>query len=131
MSEQNDLNPQEPGAIPGVDQDKLQALADGEVGDLVEALDGLDDNELNQLAALERQGKARTIALGAIAREQQQRAEGDDTDSQANANPHEPIGDNQSYSDMHAHEVDPSKLTGPVLTLDGWVLPTPRANPEG
>ncbi len=131
MSEQNDLNPQEPGAIPGVDSDKLQALADGEVGDLVEALDGLDDKELDQLAAIERQGRARTIALGAIAREQQQRADGDGSDPQSNANPHEPIGDNQSYADMHARDVDPSKLAGPVLTLDGWVLPTPRANPEG
>lgn len=27
------------------------------------------------------------------------------------------------YAKMKAHEVDAKSLTGPVLTLDGWVVP--------
>ena len=131
MSDPSDLTPQEPGAIPGVDGDKLTALADGNVGDLVEALDSLDENELSQLEAIERQGKARTTALGAIARERQQREEAANGGPQSEAQAHEPIGDDQSYAHMRASEVDQSKLTGRVLTADGWIMPPPSANPEG
>jgi hypothetical protein len=127
-----DLTPQEPGAISGVDDSKLAALAEGNVGDLVEALDTLTDLELEQLAVLEQQGKARTTALGAITREQQQRAVAADHPADAEpANDKTPLGDPASYAQMHAHEIDATKLTSPVLTLDGWLLPRPSANPEG
>lgn len=29
------------------------------------------------------------------------------------------------YRNMRAHEVDPHKITSPVLTLDGYVCPAP------
>lgn len=29
----------------------------------------------------------------------------------------------RNFRDMHAHEIDPTTLTAPVLTKDGWVCP--------
>ncbi len=30
------------------------------------------------------------------------------------------------YARMHAADIDPDTLTAPVLSLDGWVIPTPK-----
>lgn len=47
----------------------------------------------------------------------------------ANAPAAQPTG---SYRDMRADQVDPAKLTAPVLTKDGWVCPSqPPAVPAG
>jgi hypothetical protein len=124
-----DLTPQEPGVIAGLDQSKLEALAEGAVGDLNDELVNLTDDELVQLAGIEEQGKARTVAMGAILREQEHRK----ADSLLTlSEPEESaasIGDRDSYANMRADEIDPSKLSGPVLTLSGWLLPAPKASP--
>lgn len=120
---------QEPGAIAALDHSKLEALVDSTVSDLVEALDGLDDLELEQLSVLETAGKGRTTALGAIAREQERRAL--DADMPAESPAETPnVGDATSYAQMRAAEIDSRVLVSPVLTLDGWLLPTPKAQPE-
>lgn len=31
-----------------------------------------------------------------------------------------------AYKDMHAHEIDASTLTAPVMTKDGWLCPPPH-----
>lgn len=126
----DDLKVQEPGTNPAVDGGKLEALADGNVGDLVEALDELDDAEIEQLLAIETAGKARTTALGAIQREIDRRAGPKDDEPKAEDGP-TPIGDAETYARMRAREVDPSKLERPVLTLDGWVCPHPSAVAQG
>lgn len=126
----DDLKVQEPGTNPTVDGGKVEALAEGTVGDLAEALDSLDDAELEQLLRVETAGKARTTALGAIQREIDRRAEpspGAEPEAQQRA----PIGDAQTYAQMRASEVDPTKLTAPVLTRDGWVCPHPSAQAQG
>lgn len=127
-----DLTPQEPGDLPSVDNDRIQAIADGNVGDLAEALDALDDTELEQLHAAELRGKARSTALGAIVREQERRqveAEHPPTGDPGAAAP-APVGDDVSYAHMRAAEIDPRGLERPVLSRDGWVLPLPSARPE-
>lgn len=127
-----DFIPQEPGVAPDTDTAKLNALAEGNVGDLVEALDALTDDEISQLHLLEMAGKHRTTALGAIQRELQQRAanaNAPETDPEP-AHAPSPVGDANSYAHMHAREIDATKLKSPVLTLDGWLLPNPSASPE-
>lgn len=130
MSTKN-LTPQEPGVLPTVEVNKIDAIVEGTVGDLVEAIDSLGDDELTQLHATESMGKARTTALGAILREQQRR-ETDGAPLEAiEGTSKASLGDSESYARMHANEVDPRSLTAPVLTLDGWVLPAPVAIPLG
>lgn len=127
---QPNLTPQEPGDLEVVDNGKIDALADGNVGDLVEALEALDDVELEQILAAEQRGKSRSTALSAIQREQDRRkvdAENPETPA-SNASP---IGDDESYALMRAAEIDPAKLQRPVLSKDGWVLPLPSAKAEG
>lgn len=123
-----DLTPQEPGVLPGTDVAKLDTLAAGNVGDLVEALDQLSPAELEQLAAIEKQGKARTTALGAIQREIDSR---DTSEARASQNVPAILADESTYANRRAAEIDPGTLTRPVLTLDGWLLPRPSATPEG
>lgn len=125
-----DIQPQEPGAIAGVDQSKLDVLADGTVGDIAEALPSLSDLELAQLATIEAAGKNRKSALQAINDE----LEGRESPQQPVApadNSKAPLGDNGGYAHLHARDVDPRQLERPVLTLDGWVLPLPQASAEG
>lgn len=126
------LQVKEPGAIDGIEMAKLEALAAGSVGDLAEAIDSLGDDELAELATIEKLGRARTTALGAIAREQNRRK----VDAEHPADDREvtgaaPLGDQATYAHMHARDVDPKKLERPVLTRDGWVLPIPRAEGQG
>lgn len=122
---------QEPGSIAGVESNKLEAIAAGTVGDLAEALDSLDDDELGLLAVLEKQGQARTTALGAITREQQRRNVAAIDPADAETNEKAPLGDPTTYARMRGKDVDPKTLERPVLTLDGWVLPLPKAEALG
>lgn len=41
-----------------------------------------------------------------------------------------PIGDQISYTHIAATDIDPSKLTRPVLSASGWVLPGPAPKPK-
>lgn len=125
-----DLKPQEPGVAPGTDSNRLEAIAAGNVGEVVEELDALTVSELEQLMAIERQGKNRTSALGAIQREITAREEAEAELAPA-ASRATPIGDASTFARMRAVEVDPRKIDRAVLTLDGWVLPLPKAEPEG
>lgn len=127
-----DLTPQEPGAIGGVDHGIIDGLAEGTVADIAGAVDALTDDELEQLLAAEQRGKARSGAILAIQREQAQRTIGEAVpDTGAKAQGPAPIGDPSSYASLHARDVDPARIDRPVLTLDGWVLPLPRATGEG
>ena len=123
--------PEVPGELPVNDLAKLEALAAGTVGDIAEALDSLSPLELEQLSVLETAGKARTTALGAIAREQEARAEleAGGAEESAAAIPNI-MGDANSYAQMRAKEIDQSKLEHKVLTLDGWLHPIPKARAE-
>jgi hypothetical protein len=123
-----DIQPQEPGAIAGVDQGKLEAIAAGTVGDIAEALAGLTDLELAQLADLEAGGKNRKSAIGAIEAELASRIEPQEP---AEPSTKATLGDDASYADKHERDVDPASLARPVLTLEGWVLPLPKASAEG
>lgn len=127
-----DLTPQVPGALPTVDADKLAELAGCTVGDIVEALPDLSDDELAQLVGHETRGKARASALRAIESEQAKRladaaapATGDRPPTTPNVS-----GDPATFARARAAEVDPRTLIRPVLTRDGWVLPLPAATPE-
>ena len=131
MSDEQTLTPQEPGVLPTTDTARLDSLAAGKVPDIVEALDTLGDDELVTLAAIETQGKARSTVLGAITREQQRRAAEQAAPTTAEpASDKAPFGDADSYARMHAREIDATKLTRPVLTQDGWLLPLPSAQPQ-
>lgn len=123
-----ELTVQEPGLVGTVDQAKIDALAAGNVVALTEALAALTTDELEALQLAETAGKARTTALSAIATELSRR------DADANVIEHEPpvpqiLGNAEDFKHQAAKDVDPSKITRPVLTRDGWVLPLPKAEP--
>lgn len=124
MADDRTLNPQTPGELADVDQDRITALASGTVDDVLAELEGLDVLELEQLAAVERQGKDRKTLLGAITRELERREAGADPEP-VTTKVHE-LGNAIDYSAMRAKDVDQAKLTSPALTLDGWILPLPR-----
>ena len=128
MTEPN-LTPQVPGEVPGVNPESLAPLLEMNVGDLVQGLDALSDDELALLGTLEAQGRGRVTAIKAITTEQLRRA-GDIKDDNAPVAGPEPIGDAVNYANMHAHQVDPTRIPRPVLTRDGWVLPAPSAKAE-
>ena len=123
-----ELTPQEPGVTATLDVAKLQAILGKAVGKIPGELDELDDAELAMLRTIEVQGKARPAVLKAIDTLAGHRAAdvtlGDSTiEGHTNAN----IGDRERYAGMRASDIDVSQLAVPVLSLDGWVLPLPRA----
>jgi len=125
-----DLTPQVPGEQPTVNTDELAGLLTMTAEDLIAGLPALDDAELAALAVLEAQGEKREDVIAAVEAEQARR-----TDAPAPAAPlptiePEPVGDAGSYAHLHAHQVDATKLTGRVLTKDGWLLPRPSAQPQ-
>lgn len=123
------ITPQEPGAIAGVEHDKLVAIANGTVGDLAEALGSLTTVELDQLLTIEGANKGRKSAIQAIQAELAERDTGGAVEvAQSDKSL---IGDGESYANRRARDVDPRKIPRPVLTLDGWVLPAPTAHAEG
>ena len=125
MGESPELSTQTPGELPDVDQDRIAKIAAGTVDDVLEQLDGLSDLELEQLAAVERQGKDRSTLLGAITREIERRAKGEEPED-TGYTPPGVSGDTVNYASMRAADVDRSKLNRPVLSVDGWVLPIPK-----
>lgn len=128
MTDPADITPKTPGATPQAD--KLADLVDGTVQELLAALPTLDEIELDQLEALERAGPGRKTALGGIIAERDRRDAGDLPQTESGpAAAHAHAGND--YRRMRAHEVDPSKITSPVLTLDGYVCPHPSAVPQG
>jgi hypothetical protein len=118
------ITPQEPGAIIGVDSDRLTDLAAQSVAEIVDVLDTLDTNEVEQLLILEKQGEARVTAIRALERELDGRLfPGDE--------PAPPISNElHPYRNKRAKDVDRSKLDRNVLTLDGWVMPIPVPGAE-
>lgn len=125
------LTPQMPGAIASVDDDRIQAIADGNVADLIDVLVELTDDELAALTVAELQGKNRSTAISAIEREQGHRQVALESPADDEPEPPAPIGDDRSYANVAASEIDPHALQRPVLSRDGWVLPVPAATPEG
>lgn len=123
------ITPQEPGAIAGVDSDKLTALANGTVGDLAEAVGTLTTVELDQLLTIEGANKNRKSAIQAIQAELAERDTGGPVVVESSGK--SLIGDGESYANRRARDVDPRAIPRPVLTLDGWVLPAPTASAEG
>jgi hypothetical protein len=128
MTDAADITPQTPGATPQAD--KLDALAAGTVEALLEALPQLDPIELDQLEEIERSLKCRKTALGAIIAERDRREALGFDDVQAEPEP-SAVLQSQDYRHMRACDVDPRKITGNVLTKDGWVCPHPSAIPQG
>ena len=124
------ITPQQPGDVPAVNTAHIDALRDGNVGDLIEGLDGLSDLDLEALAQAEAAGKNRSTAVSAIQREQERRKADALDPATAPESEATPIGDTESYARMRAAEIDPRKLERPVLSMDGWVLPLPRTSPE-
>lgn len=124
-----DLKPQEPGAATAP-HDALEAIAESNVGDLVEALDTLTNEQLEQLSKLEAGNKNRTTALGAIQRELDSRETGADNEPKREDGP-APVGDPETYKNMLSKEIDAAKLSAPVLCKDGWLLPLANASAEG
>jgi len=129
MSEPNDetITPQEPGVTPLVEIPKLEAVLACKANDIPGALDAQVGDELFMLRTLEVQGKARPTVLKAIdtvigSREVDESL-GQEIQGTSQAN----LGDRERYARMHAKDVDNTQLAGPVLTLDGWVLPLPKA----
>lgn len=124
-----DLTPATPGENPAVDTAKLEAILAGKPKDIVDALDALDSAELEQLRAIEMARKSpRPAVLKAVDMLASHRAADaalQSVEVQGNSNAN--LGDRERYARMHASEVDSTKLLVPVLTLDGWVLPAPRA----
>lgn len=123
------LSPVTPGENPAVDADKLAAILSGKPAEIADELDALTVAELEQLRVLEAASKKpRAAVLKAIDTVAGQRAideasQLDEVQGNSNAN----LGDRERYARMHASDVDSTKIRVPVLTLDGWVLPAPRA----
>lgn len=138
MTEPDTITPQEPGAElapmtpgenPAVDSAKLDAILAGKPKDIIGELDDLSPDELTQLRALEMARKSPRApvlkAIDVLAGQRAADAALQTVEVQGNSNAN--LGDRERYARMHASEVDASKLLVPVLTLDGWVLPPPRA----
>lgn len=123
------LSPVTPGENPAVDADKLAAILSGKAAEIADDLDALTTAELEQLRVLEAASKKpraavlKTIDTVAGQRAIDEASQLDEVQGNSNAN----LGDRERYARMHASDVDSTKIRVPVLTLDGWVLPAPRA----
>lgn len=125
---------QTPGQLPGTEPSELAPLLDLPVLDLAQGLAALTDAELNVLVDLEhaRDSKEpRAAYRDLLGGEQMRRLEDSNPTSDpvvdAAAAAVVTIGDALDYAHLAARDVDPNKIDRPVLTLDGWQLPTPRA----
>lgn len=97
------------GAAPGADAEEMAQLRT-RVNELEFEFDSMREN-FAQLARfvsdrLATQAAPASSALGKSAQHQQHTSD--------------------QYAKMRAHEVDPTKITAPVLTADGHVVPTPK-----
>jgi hypothetical protein len=125
-----EIIPQEPGVTQTEEFNRLEQLAAGNVGDISKAMDTLSNDELSQLLVLEQAGKARITAIQAISNELAGRPVDGEPPASEPVSSAEPIGDNQTYAHLRASQVDMSGLVRPVLTIDGWLLPPPKASAE-
>jgi hypothetical protein len=134
VDETTALNPQVPGQAPGVEPESLEPLLTLELADLVAGLTALTNSEIDTLVQLEGAGEARANYLDALTTEQMRRLE--DTDPAApiaplvDENAPAPLGDTTNYAHMAGSDIDPTTLKRAVLSRDGWVLPSPAAQPE-
>lgn len=124
MSEPADLNPQEPGAQP--QGEPMEALAGQSVGAIVGELDALTTEQLAALYGIEKAGQGRKGVLSAIEKAQAERDEPAPEAKVPNV-----TGDANTYRDKLSTEIDATKLAGPVLAADGWLCPSPKAEPQG
>src|SRR3546814_18075638 len=105
----------------------MAALAQQTVATLVGALDALTTEQLAALYGIEKSGDGRKGVLAAIEKAQAERAE---VEPPPPAKVPNVTGDANRYARMRAAEIDQAKITAPVLTLDGWLLPRPNAPGE-
>lgn len=118
------LTPQEPGA----QGDALEALAAKNAPDIIAELDSLDPEQLSKLRAIEANDRERVTVIRAI----DDALNGlEQTNAKVDASVPNVTGDAESYRDKRAADIDAAKLAGPVLTLDGWLCPSPKAEPQG
>jgi hypothetical protein len=130
---------QTPGEPAGVQPFELAPLLDLAPVDLAAGLSALSDLEIDALVELEQarigEGPARVPYRDLLATEQLRRIEDNGAEPRvpelaadaAQAN----IGNAIDYARTLARDLDPAKIgPSPVLTLDGWLLPTPRATGE-
>lgn len=124
-----------PGDSGPTDSSALESMLQATIPDIAAGLDDLSDSDLATLQALEMDGSNRKGLLDAIALEQKRRArEAGDAQASADEAPQGsayPKDAATSYRHLTAREIDASKLTQPVLSRDGWVMPNPAAKAEG
>src|SRR3546814_17579223 len=121
MSDDTDLNPQEPGAQPQADP--MADLAQQTVATIVGELDALTTEQLAALYGIEKSGDGRRGVLAAIEKAQAERAE---VEPPPPAKVPNVTGDANRYARMRAAEIDKDKLTATVLAPDGWSIPGPQ-----
>jgi len=122
-----DLTPQTPGETPdSTEPTKLEKLLEGNAAEILASLDDLSDPDLDLLGELEATNRKRKGVTAGIAAEAKRRAE----EASGLVPPPEPkgvpIGNAADYANMHARDVDATKLERPVLTRDGWLLPAAK-----
>lgn len=154
MNTKPKLTPQVPGtpAPVGVNSEAIAPLLELDDVDLIQGLSTLSGDELDHLDTLAKDAGGRAAVNRAIAAEQTRRTEDEASGAQKFVDPSLPrpraaqvvpdeeardgttpanLGDQVTYSKMKGEQVDPNLLDGPVLTRDGWVVPTkmPGATP--
>lgn len=105
------------GEQPSSEGAKSEVITDAHVGGVFETV--VSRAPVVDIEAIRAQAKAEVLAE---LQAEFQTAKAALTAQVARAEPG--IATARSYKDMRAHEVDPDKLTAPVLTKDGWVCPS-------
>ncbi|MCW0370258.1 hypothetical protein [Xanthomonas sacchari] len=125
---------QVPGDNGPTESSALESILRATIPDIAAGLDELSDADLASLQELEAAGANRKGVTDAIALEQRRRAKDQENESQASATASfsgSAPDAATSYRHLTAREIDASKLTQPVLSRDGWVMPNPAAKAEG
>lgn len=125
---------QVPGDNGPTESSALESMLRATIPNIAAGLDELSDADLASLLELEAAGASRKGVTDAIVLEQRRRAKDQEADAQANANASfagSAPDAATSYRHLTAREIDASKLTQPVLSRDGWVMPNPAAKAEG
>ncbi|WOS40693.1 hypothetical protein [Xanthomonas rydalmerensis] len=123
-----------PGDSGPTDPTALESMLKATIPDIAAGLDDLSDDDLATLQALEMAGAGRKGVTDAIAMEQKRRArEADEAQASTDDAEQSAYGPDAatSYRHLTARQIDASKLTQPVLSRDGWVMPNPAAKAEG
>lgn len=153
MADKKTLRPQMPGAAASPDplaDASLAPLFELDDVDVISGLSALDNAELARLAELNDANHNRRPIANAIKAEQTKRTEVEDAGYTKEVDPSLPhalppppasppesiygtpgnLGDAVTYSKWRQNQIDASKLTGPVLSLDGWVIPDDKPRPQ-